>query len=231
MPQMLSIIKIIFINSQDLPSCCVINAISILSHFLSCPSVELSSKLYNTSMSISEEICKSVTGKCIIDSYVVDISSNLSCGLLRLYSTIASRILLNEHLQKHKKVAKSLKNIAWFMIKHIILPFVLKNMNVSLHYKSCRKGIKSLLSPFRESLPLDVLQNIANYYAASKIISILFESIEYKQIGILSEELLFEMMFHLSSAYLKIDSHWPGGIDMFRNQLVWSFKDFPGSHY
>jgi hypothetical protein len=83
MPQMLSIIKIIFINSQDLPSCCVINAISILSHFLSCPSVELSSKLYNTSMSISEEICKSVTGKCIIDSYVVDISSNLSCGLLR----------------------------------------------------------------------------------------------------------------------------------------------------
>lgn len=53
-------------------------------------------------------------------------------------------------------------------------------MNVNIHYKSCRKGIKSLLSPFRENLPLGVLQNIANYYAASKIIRILFESIEYK---------------------------------------------------
>lgn len=88
MPQILTIIKMIFTNSQDLPSCCVINAISILSYFLSCPSVELSNKLYSTSMSISEAICKSVKGKCIIDSYVVDISSNLSSSLLRLVQFI-----------------------------------------------------------------------------------------------------------------------------------------------
>lgn len=53
-------------------------------------------------------------------------------------------------------------------------------MNTSMYYKSCRKGIKSLLSPFRERLPNCVLRNIANYYAASRIIRILYESIEYK---------------------------------------------------
>lgn len=35
------------------------------------------------------------------------------------------------------------------------------------------------------------------------------------------------MLFYLSSAYLEIHSQWPGGIDMFRNQMVWSFKVFP----
>lgn len=73
----------VFTNSQHLPARCVINAISILTYFLSCPSIELSNKLYNTSMSISKAICKSVTGKCIIDPHVVDIASNLSSGLLR----------------------------------------------------------------------------------------------------------------------------------------------------
>lgn len=93
------------------------------------------------------------------------------------------------------------------MIKHIILPFVLvskcnrlfskkyttmlepmtnifyiiqKHINISMYYKSCRKGIKSLLSPFRENLPRFILQNIANHYAASRTIRILYESIEYK---------------------------------------------------
>lgn len=73
----------VFTNSQNLPAHCVINAISMLTYFLSCPSIELSNKLYNTSMSISKAICKSVTGKCIIDPRVVDIASNLSSSLLR----------------------------------------------------------------------------------------------------------------------------------------------------
>jgi len=38
---------------------------------------------------------------------------------------------------------------------------------------------------------------------------------------------LFEMLYYLSSAYLEINCYWPGGIDMFRNQMVWSFKNFP----
>lgn len=49
----------------------------------------------------------------------------------------------------------------------------------------------------------------------------------FSKIGILAEELLFEILFYLSSAYLEINRHWPGGIDMFRNQMVWSFKSFP----
>lgn len=43
-----------------------------------------------------------------------------------------------------------------------------------------RNGIKSLLSPFRESLSTHTCQNIANYYAESKIMRILYELIEYK---------------------------------------------------
>lgn len=81
--QVLTIIKMIFNNSQDLTDRCVVNAISILTYFLSCPSIELSNKLYNTSMSISKAICKSTTGKCTIDPHVVDIASNLSSALLR----------------------------------------------------------------------------------------------------------------------------------------------------
>jgi len=73
----------VFTNSQNLPARCVINAISILTYFLSCPSIELSNKLYTTSMYISKAICKSVTGKCVIDPHVVDIASNLSSSLLR----------------------------------------------------------------------------------------------------------------------------------------------------
>lgn len=82
-PQILTIIKIIFKNSQHLPGCCVINAISILKYCLSCPSIELSDKLYNTSMFISQAICKSVAGQCTIDPHILDIASNLSGGLLR----------------------------------------------------------------------------------------------------------------------------------------------------
>lgn len=73
----------VFTNSQHLPARCVINAISILTYFLSCPSIELSNTLYNTSLSISKAICKNVTGNNIIDPHVVDIASNLSSSLLR----------------------------------------------------------------------------------------------------------------------------------------------------
>lgn len=73
----------IFTNSQNLPGRCVSNAISILTYFLSCPSIELSNTLYNTSMSISKAICKSVTENYPIDPHVVDIASNLSSSLLR----------------------------------------------------------------------------------------------------------------------------------------------------
>jgi len=49
----------------------------------------------------------------------------------------------------------------------------------------------------------------------------------YSQIGTLVEELLFEMYFCLSSAYLEINCNWPGGTDMFRNQMDWTFKNLP----
>lgn len=49
----------------------------------------------------------------------------------------------------------------------------------------------------------------------------------YSQIGTLIEELLVEMLFYLSSIYLEINSHWPGGTDVFRNQMIQSFKNFP----
>lgn len=81
--QVLTIVKMVVVNSQNLPGRCVLNAISILTYFLSCPSIELNNKLYNTSMSISKAICKSVTGKYIIDPHMVDIASNLSSSLLR----------------------------------------------------------------------------------------------------------------------------------------------------
>uniref|UniRef100_A0A2S2PIK9 Uncharacterized protein n=1 Tax=Schizaphis graminum TaxID=13262 RepID=A0A2S2PIK9_SCHGA len=113
------------------------------------------------------------------------------------------------------------------MIKHISLPFVLKHLNINTYYKSYRKAITNLISPFKESLSTSARQNIASHYAASRIIRISYELIEYNKIGILAEELLFEMLFYLSSAYLEINHHWPGGIDMFRNQMVWSFKNFP----
>lgn len=53
-------------------------------------------------------------------------------------------------------------------------------MNISMYYKSYRKGIKSLISPFKESLSTRVRQNIANHYAASRIFTILYELIEFK---------------------------------------------------
>jgi len=83
MPQMLTVIKIVFIYSQNLSSHCIINAISILTCFLSSPSIELNNKLYSTSLFISKAICKSVVGQHNVDPRVVDISSNLSSGLLR----------------------------------------------------------------------------------------------------------------------------------------------------
>lgn len=49
----------------------------------------------------------------------------------------------------------------------------------------------------------------------------------YSKIGILVEELLFEILYHLSCTYLDIKHCWPGGTDMFRNQMIWSFKDLP----
>lgn len=49
-----------------------------------------------------------------------------------------------------------------------------------MYYKTYRKGIKSLISPFKESLSTHVRQIIANHYAVSKIIRISYELIEYK---------------------------------------------------
>lgn len=53
-------------------------------------------------------------------------------------------------------------------------------MNINMYYKSYQKGIKSLISPFRECLSTPTRHNIASHYAASKVISILYELIEYK---------------------------------------------------
>ncbi|VVC28023.1 Hypothetical protein CINCED_3A019811 [Cinara cedri] len=129
--QILTVITMIFSNSRDLPGQCIINATSILTCILSSSSIELSGILFNTSISISKAICKSVREKHTIDPRVVDIASSLSSSLLS------------------------------------------------------------------------------------------------KTISLLVEELLFETLFYLSSAYLEIDCHWPGGTDMFRNQMAWSFKNFP----
>lgn len=82
-PQVLTIIKMVFTNLQNVPNRCIMNAISLLTCVLSCPSIELSNKLYNTSMFISKAICKSVAGQRTIDPYVVDIASNISSSLLR----------------------------------------------------------------------------------------------------------------------------------------------------
>lgn len=82
-PQVLTIIKMIFNNSQNLPGRCVINAISILTCFLSCPSIELSNKLYSTCMFIAKAICKNASGKYTVDPHMVDMASDLSNGLLR----------------------------------------------------------------------------------------------------------------------------------------------------
>lgn len=48
----------------------------------------------------------------------------------RLYSTITSRVLINENLKKHRLVANLIKNVAWYMIKYINLPFVLVSILV-----------------------------------------------------------------------------------------------------
>lgn len=53
-------------------------------------------------------------------------------------------------------------------------------MNLTMYYKSYRKGIQNLLSPFRESLSIRVLQNIAYHYAVTKMIRITYDLIEYK---------------------------------------------------
>lgn len=53
-------------------------------------------------------------------------------------------------------------------------------MNINIYYKSYQKTIKSLLSPFKESLSTNALQNVANHYAASRIIRVLYELIEFK---------------------------------------------------
>lgn len=94
-PQVLTIIKLIFKNSQKLPGRCVINSISILTYFLSCPSIELSNKLYSTSMSISKAICKSVAGAYTIEPYVADIASSFSSSLLRynIYFYLVSGVI------------------------------------------------------------------------------------------------------------------------------------------
>jgi len=49
----------------------------------------------------------------------------------------------------------------------------------------------------------------------------------FSKIAILVEELLYEMLFYLSTSYLEIDNHWPGGINIFRCQMAWNIKNFP----
>lgn len=51
---------------------------------------------------------------------------------------------------------------------------------INIYYKSYCKGIKSLISPFKENLSTHTRQNIAHHYAASKVIKILYELIECK---------------------------------------------------
>lgn len=51
---------------------------------------------------------------------------------------------------------------------------------MNIYYKSYQKAIKSLLSPFKESLSTNALQNIANHYAATRIIRVLYDIIEFK---------------------------------------------------
>lgn len=84
----------IFNSSKILPDRCLISAISILTCILSCPSIELSNKLFNTCLYISKAICKSVAGQYTIDPHVVDIASNLSSSLLRynLFQFILSMV-------------------------------------------------------------------------------------------------------------------------------------------
>lgn len=52
------------------------------------------------------------------------LNTNMYFGF-RLYSTITKRISIDENLKTHKQTARLLKNVAWYMIKHICLPFVL----------------------------------------------------------------------------------------------------------
>lgn len=73
----------IFSNSGNLPDRSVFNAVSILTYFLSCPSIELSNKLYNTTMAVSKTICKNVSETSAIDPSLVDIASDLSRSILR----------------------------------------------------------------------------------------------------------------------------------------------------
>lgn len=82
-PQVLAIIQMIFDSSKKLPGRCVISAISILTYFLSCPSIELSDKLFNICVHISKAIFKSVKGQYTINPHVVDIASSFSSSLLR----------------------------------------------------------------------------------------------------------------------------------------------------
>lgn len=55
--------------------------------------------------------------------------------LYRLYSTITKRVSLNENLKKHIETAKLFKNVAWYMIKHISLPFVQVSKYYQLFYE------------------------------------------------------------------------------------------------
>lgn len=83
MPQVLTVVKMIFISSGNLPDRCVMNAVSILTHFLSCPSIVLSNKLYSTTLTVSKTICQNVTERQSIDPHTVDIASDLSSSMLR----------------------------------------------------------------------------------------------------------------------------------------------------
>lgn len=53
-------------------------------------------------------------------------------------------------------------------------------MNITIFYKTYKKGVKGVLSPFRENLSTHTCKNIANHYAASRLMKILYELIDYK---------------------------------------------------
>lgn len=61
----------------------------------------------------------------IINKYILFlIFLKVHVFLSRLYSTITQRVLIDNNLKKHQEMAKLLKDIAWYMIKHITVPFI-----------------------------------------------------------------------------------------------------------
>ncbi|XP_050436260.1 uncharacterized protein LOC126843009 [Adelges cooleyi] len=225
--QVLTVVKMILANSASLPDRCTINSVSILTTILSCPLVELNGKLYSTTISVSKTICKIIAEKKIIEPHIVGIASDISSSILRFYSTIMKRIQLNANLTQHRNVIDPLKSVAWYMIKNVSLPFVQKNLNSNIYRKTYYKGLKCLISPFDVTLPPHILHNVANQYATQGMIKVSYELLESSDLGALAEQLLLNIIYRLAIANLEVELYWPGGLEMFYNQLVEGFRRFP----